>query len=79
MKERILSTFTAEKGSWSSKRTMGIFQIVIVSLMYIYCGLTGKDMPSDTALILGSGTTLIGLTAFGNNSKTDKKDPEEDE
>lgn len=57
----IKSLFSAEKGSISSKRVIGVIGYIVVLVLYTYCTINQIQMPNITSDIIFALTALLGV------------------
>lgn len=79
MKE-LLSIFKAGKGTFSSKRVVGFFGMMIIHICYAYKCIALGDS-SDTVVLVTADTALLGvetitkaISSNGNNGTTTDDD-----
>lgn len=57
----IKSIFSAEKGSVSSKRVMGVLAWLVVLVCYGVCSYRGQQLPDCTDFIVTTASAMLGI------------------
>ena len=69
----IKSIFSAEKGSASSKRVMGVLAWLCVLGSYVHCSIHGLQLPHATDMIVGFASGMLGIDSIAKCFSKDIK------
>jgi hypothetical protein len=64
MKKWIKSIFSAEPGSVSSKRLMGVLAWLTVLACYIHCTINNIQLPECTDFIVTTASAMLGIDSI---------------